>query len=258
MIVDYLGWVRGLLPDAGRVSSGYQLRGAALSPATDAAPPAQSPAMRHGPILLTGFEPFGGEAVNPSWLVAQALHGQRIDGAEVRALCLPCVFGAALEVLEVALQQQRPRLVLALGQAAGRSELALERVAINVDDARIADNAGAQPIDVAVVPGATAAHFSTLPIKAMVAALWQAGVPAAVSQSAGTFVCNHVFYGLMHALRRRRGVRGGFMHVPLLPQQAGAGEPSLDLQTMVRGVRLALHTALTTAADLRLAAGAEH
>ncbi len=214
--------------------------------------------MQTGPVLLTGFEPFGGDTVNPSWLIAEALQGEVIAGARVQALCLPCVFGSANRVLLEALAQQRPRLVLALGLAAGRAELSLERVAINVDDARIADNAGARPIDLPVVPGAPAAHFSTLPIKAMVAALQQAGVPAAVSQTAGTFVCNHVFYGLMHALRRRRGVRGGFMHVPLLPQQAGAGQPSLDLATMVRGVRLALLTALTTAADLPVAAGAEH
>ncbi len=214
--------------------------------------------MQTGPVLLTGFEPFGGDTVNPSWLIAEALQGEVIAGARVQALCLPCVFGSANRVLLEALAQQRPRLVLALGLAAGRAELSLERVAINVDDARIADNAGARPIDLPVVPGAPAAHFSTLPIKAMVAALQQAGVPAAVSQTAGTFVCNHAFYGLMHALRRRRGVRGGFMHVPLLPQQAGAGQPSLDLATMVRGLRLALLTALTTAADLPVAAGAEH
>ena len=221
-------------------------------------PAATAPSTAQPKLLLTGFEPFGGDTVNPSWLIAEALQGEVIAGARVQALCLPCVFGSANRVLLEALAQQRPRLVLALGLAAGRAELSLERVAINVDDARIADNAGARPIDLPVVPGAPAAHFSTLPIKAMVAALQQAGVPAAVSQTAGTFVCNHVFYGLMHALRRRRGVRGGFMHVPLLPQQAGAGQPSLDLATMVRGVRLALLTALTTAADLPVAAGAEH
>jgi len=214
--------------------------------------------MRRPTLLLTGFEPFGGEAVNPSWQVAQALDGERIAGLTVQALQLPCVFGAALGMLDAALSSVRPALVLALGQAGGRDGFTVERVAINVDDGRIADNAGQQPIDVAVVPGGPAAYFATLPIKAMVAALQQAGWPAAVSQTAGTYVCNHVFYGLMHRLRRRR-VRAGFMHLPWLPEQAAAqaGQPSLPLSAQTAGVRLALQTALTTHTDLRAAGGAE-
>ena len=208
-------------------------------------------------ILLTGFEPFGGDAVNPSEQVAFALHGQRIGGVPVQALRLPCVFGDALAVLQAALQQHRPQLVLSLGLAANRPELSLERVAINVDDARIPDNAGAQPVDRPVIEGGPAAYFSSLPIKAMVAAVQQAGVPAVVSQTAGTFVCNHVFYGLMHQLRRRRGVRGGFMHLPLLPAQATvAGLPGLELDVQVHGVQVALLTACQTRADLARAGGA--
>jgi pyroglutamyl-peptidase len=212
-------------------------------------------------VLLTGFEPFGGEAVNPSAQIAQALHGQvlQADGtpARVVAVVLPCVFGAALQALDAALRQHRPLLVLALGQAAGRCELTPERVAINVDDARIADNAGAQPVDRPVVPGGPAAYFSTLPIKAMVAALRAAGVPASVSQTAGTFVCNHVVVGRMHALREHPGVRGGFMHVPLLPEQAArtSGQPSLPLALQTEGVRLALQAALAHTQDLRVAGG---
>ncbi len=143
------------------------------------------------PLLVAGFEPFGGESINASWQVALALHGRQIAGAPVVAVLLPCAFGAALEVLRGALNERRPQLVLALGQAVGRCALSLERVAINVDDARIADNAGRQPIDEPVVRGAVAAYFSTLPIKAMVAALREAGVPAEVSSTAGTYVCNH-------------------------------------------------------------------
>jgi pyroglutamyl-peptidase len=213
-------------------------------------------------VLLTGFEPFGGESTNPSWRVAQALHGEVIAGAHVVAVQLPCVFGESLSVLQEALAQHGPRLVLVLGlgQATGRCELTPERVAINVDDARIADNAGARPVDTAVVPGGPAAYFSTLPIKAMVAAMRAEGVPASVSQTAGTFVCNHVFYGLMHALQTRRGVRGGFMHVPLLPEQAARlpGQPSLELATQVAGVRVALSTALLRHGDLHATGGAEH
>lgn len=201
-------------------------------------------------LLLTGFEPFDRDTVNPSWDVASALHGQLIEGVTVQALLLPCVFGQSLAVLQAALVKHRPRLVLSLGLAAGRAELSVERVAINVDDARIADNAGARPIDLPVRAGAPAAYFSTLPIKAMVHNMLQAGVPAAVSQSAGTFVCNHVFFGLMHSLRRRRGVRGGFMHLPLLPAQAALqGQPGLGLDPQCRGVQVALATALRVSGD---------
>jgi pyroglutamyl-peptidase len=208
------------------------------------------------PLLVTGFEPFGGESVNPSWLVAQALQGRRIGGVPVVGALLPCVFGTALETLRAALAEHRPQLVLALGQAAGRCELSLERVAVNLDDARTADNAGQQPIDEPVVAGAAAAYFSTLPIKAMVAALREAGLPASVSASAGTYVCNHVFFGLQHALAGS-GVRSGFMHLPLLPEQAArdVGQPSLTLATMVDGVALALAVALRERIDLRRSAG---
>jgi pyroglutamyl-peptidase len=218
-------------------------------------------------ILLTGFEPFGGESINPSWLIAQALHGEDIAGARVQALCLPTEFGKAIAQLKLALKHRQPQLVLALGQANGRADLTPERVAINVDDARIADNAGAAPMDEPIVARGPAAYFSSLPIKAMVAAMQNAGLPASVSQTAGTFVCNHVFYGLMHAVRRRPGVRAGFMHVPLLPEQAAALggpvlAPSLPLQDMVQGVRVALNAALltarTTQADLRVTGGTEN
>ncbi len=203
--------------------------------------------MKTRPLLLTGFEPFGGDSVNPSWLVAQALQGELIAGVRVQALCLPCVFGQALTVLQAAVQQHRPQVVLALGLAAVRGDISVERVAVNVDDARIADNAGAQPIDEPVFAGGPAAYFSTLPIKAIVGALQQAGLPATVSQTAGTFVCNHVFYGLMHQLRRHRTVRAGFMHLPLLT--------ALDLDTQVKAVRLALSATLHNAVDLRQGGG---
>ena len=208
-------------------------------------------------ILLTGFEPFGGDDINPSWEIARALDGQAIDRARVVSVQLPCVFGQAHDVLASALAAHRPTLVLCLGLAANRSALSLERVGINVDDARIPDNAGAQPIDQPAVPGAPAAYFATVPIKAMVAAVQAAGLPAEVSQTAGTFVCNHVLFGLMHQLRRRRGVRGGFMHVPLLPEQAAAaGLPGLALEDQVRGVRTALQVAWRVQADLAKTGGA--
>jgi pyroglutamyl-peptidase len=170
-------------------------------------------------ILVTGFEPFGGQSLNPSWEVARALHGLPLEGAQVTAVQLPCVFAQALPALQQALAQHRPDIVLALGQAEGRCDFSVERVAINVMDARIADNAGAQPIDLPVIAGGPAAYFSTLPIKSLVAGLKAAGFPASVSQTAGTFVCNQVFYALQHTLAGL-GVHSGFVHLPLLPEQA--------------------------------------
>ncbi|MFN3417159.1 MAG: pyroglutamyl-peptidase I [Caldimonas sp.] len=211
-------------------------------------------------ILLTGFEPFGGDRLNPSQALSEALHGQRVDGAEITGLVLPCVFDDALATLHQALDAHRPLLVLAVGQAGSRADLTVERVAINVNDARIPDNAGRQPIDTPVVPGGPAAYFSTLPIKAIVAELHAAGLPASVSQTAGTFVCNHVFYGLMHALATRHpGARGGFMHVPLLPAQAARLAPptaSMALETMRQGVQIALQTALRERVDRGVGGGA--
>lgn len=196
-------------------------------------------------ILVTGFEPFGGESINASWEVARALRGRRLAGAVVRAACLPTEFGRAADSLEVALRAHQPTLVLALGQAAGRGELSLERIAINVDDARIPDNAGSAPVDQPIVRRGPAAYFSTLPIKAMAIAARAAGVPAGVSQSAGTFVCNHLFYQLQHRLRRT-AVRSGFMHLPLLPEQTATfpGYPALPLDEQVRGTRAVLQAAM--------------
>lgn len=207
-------------------------------------------------ILLTGFDSFGGNSINPSWELARALDGQVMGDATVAARLIPCVFGAALTSLRLALAQTRPVLVLALGQAGGRSELSLERVAINLDDARIPDNAGAQPIDEPVLAGGPAAYFTSLPIKAMVAGLRAAGIPASVSQTAGTFVCNHLFYGLQHQLHGS-GVRSGFMHLPLLPEQAAQvpGQASMALPLMLAGVRLALELALHHAVDIRQSGG---
>ena len=213
-------------------------------------------------VLLTGFEPFDRETVNPSWEAVRALDGWRVGGAVVHARRIPCVFGTALRALDAAIDELQPQLVVAVGQAGGRSELMPERVAINVDDGRIGDNAGHQPIDQPVVAGAPAAYFSTLPIKAMVRDLRAAGIPAAVSNSAGTFVCNHLFFGLMHraATRPVPGMRAGFLHVPYLPEQAARlpGQPSMALATMVAGLRVALATALAVREDIRETGGRLH
>lgn len=186
-------------------------------------------------ILITGFEPFGGETVNPSWEVAKQVDGLMVSGAELAAVQLPCVFSKSLQLLSQAIDLHQPNMVLSLGQADGRSDFSIERVAINVCDARIPDNEGAQPIDEPVVPDGPAAYFSSLPIKKMASALKAQGFPAAISQTAGTFVCNQVFYGLQHALKDK-GVMSGFVHVPLLPAQVanrlGANLASMSTETL--------------------------
>jgi len=209
-------------------------------------------------VLLTGFDPFDGSPVNPSWLAVHALHGRQILKRRVVGVQLPTKFDVALRVLGDALDRLQPHLVVCVGQAGGRAAISLERVAINVDDAPIRDNAGVQPVDRPVVNGAPAAYFSTLPIKAMQAALLRNGLAAEVSQTAGTFVCNHVFFGLMHRLASHAGlghVRGGFVHVPWLPEQ---GTPNMPLDDIVRGLRLALRCALSCQQDIALAAGSSH
>lgn len=200
-------------------------------------------------VLLTGFDAFGDDRlaplpVNPSWLAVQALHGSHIEGHDVVAAQLPTVFGASTAELMRLIDFHHPALVVCVGQAGGRHGLSLERVAVNLVHAHIPDNAGAQPQDVPVMVGAPAAYFSTLPVTAMLEALQAAGLPAELSYSAGPFVCNHVFYGLMHTLATRpglNGVRGGFIHVPYVPLQ---GVPSLALKDTVRGLQLAVACAL--------------
>lgn len=207
-------------------------------------------------VLVTGFEPFGGQEVNPSWMAAQALHGRTVAGHRLIGAQLPTAFGRSLEALRDLLHRHHPALVVCTGQAGRRTALSLERVAINVNDARIPDNDGAKPVDTPVVAGGPAAYFTSMPIKAMLAALLADGINAEVSQTAGTFVCNHVFYGLMHELETRhdlRRTRGGLIHVPWLPAQ---GQPSMRLDEIVTGLRVAIGCALVTVEDIRKEAGA--
>ena len=208
--------------------------------------------------LVTGFEPFGGDRVNPSFEALRLLR-KRLGAIDLETRALPVVYGAALPRLREAIAAAAPDIVLCVGLAGGRAALSLERVAINVDDARIPDNGGNQPIDRPVFAGGPAAYFATLPIKAAVAALREAGLPAAVSNSAGTFLCNHVFYGLMHeAASGARRFRGGFLHVPYLPSQAARepGAPSMALEQIVEGIEIILATAAARVDDLVVSEGA--
>ena len=207
-------------------------------------------------VLLTGFEPFNKETINPAWEAVRALDGVAGDGYVIAARQMPCVFGQAGSVLRAAIAELAPVLVIAVGQAGGRVDLSVERIAINVDDAPIPDNAQRQLVDEAIVAGGPAAYFSTLPIKAIVRALKAAGLPASVSQTAGTFVCNHLFYALMHHTAGT-SIKAGFFHIPYLPEQAAAhpGTASMALAEVIRGLRLAAEVALADHVDVRDAGG---
>lgn len=210
-------------------------------------------------ILLTGFEPFGGEKINPSLEIAKILDGKETAKYKIFSRKLPCVFREAIQQLKVAIQEIQPDLVLCIGQAGGRSDLSIERIAINVDDARIPDNRGNQPIDEPIVQGGPVAYWSSLPIKAIVKHLRDAGLPASISQTAGTYVCNHVFYGLMHEIQHSN-IRGGFIHIPFLPEQTKERPQtaSLTLDQMVHGITIAIEVSATFEKDLLIEGGQTH
>ncbi|GIH11972.1 pyroglutamyl-peptidase I [Rugosimonospora africana] len=191
-------------------------------------------------VLLTGFEPFNGADLNPSWAAVRLAAASPLPGVDLHTQLLPCVFGAASEVLWDAVELLDPDAVIAVGQAGGNPGLAVERIAVNLDDATIPDNAGAQPVDQPIVPDGPVGYFATIPVKECVAAVRATGVPAAVSESAGRFVCNHVMYQLLHRAATRRPGRliGGFVHVPFAPEQVlDTGRPCLPSSTVALGLR---------------------
>ena len=209
-------------------------------------------------VLVTGFDPFGGEATNPSWEVCRLLPAS-IGGLRVETLRVPCEFRRAIEVAAEAIERHRPSLVVCLGQAGGRSHMSVERVAINVDDARAPDNGGAQPVDEPIARDGPPARFATLPIKAMVAAMRRAGVPTEVSNSAGTYVCNHLMYGVLHFIAEAGiAARAGFIHVPYAEAQVvdKAGIAAMSLATMARGVEAGIAAAAAHARDIAVPEGA--
>lgn len=193
-------------------------------------------------ILLTGFDPFGGESINPAWEAVKRVKAPA--GAELIRLEVPTVFGRSITTVLTSMRLHRPDVVVCVGQAAGRSEITPERVAINIADASIPDNEGNRPCDAPIYPDGENACFSTLPVKAMVEAIKAAGLPASLSNTAGTFVCNQLMYGLLyHISREFPGMGGGFIHVPCIPEQAARMEkpvPSLPLPEIVRGLEAAL------------------
>ncbi len=198
-------------------------------------------------VLISGFEPFGGMSTNPALEVIKVLEGTELpQGGVVKTITVPVVHKQSIEIVNTAISQYQPHAVLMLGLAPGRSGIMPERVAINIDDFRLVDNEGNQPTDQPVVDGGPAAYFSRLPIKRMVAAMRQAGIPASVSNSAGTFVCNHLFYGIMHSLCANP-IPAGFIHIPLLPEQALQGkEPFMSLEQLIKGVSVCAEAALSS------------
>ena len=207
-------------------------------------------------VLLTGFEPFAGDATNPSGDAVRAVEKRWRGEERLVVEVLPVAFDAAAARLRRLLDEHRPDIVIATGLAGGRSQVTPERVAINLADARIPDNDGAQPIDAPVVAGGPAAYFATLPVKAMAAAVSDEGIPAAVSHSAGTFVCNHVMYTALDAAAP--GVRAGFVHVPASRETAPEGVASLPLDDIARAVEVAVRTALDVHDDIDAPAGTLH
>ena len=253
----------------------------AVSPAADAREPGRSPGPIHprapssghpgrgrrdearsGPssnvVLVTGFDCFGGETINPSWEICKRLP-REIEGLRVETVMLPCEFRRAIEVVAEAIERHKPAVVISVGQAGGRSRISVERVGINVDDARIPDNAGAQPVDEAIAAGGPPAYFATVPVKAMARAIREAGIPAEVSNTAGTYVCNHVMYGVLHFLAASgHRARAGFIHVPYAESQVidKKDAPAMSIASMAKGIEAAIGAAVTHREDIVVAEGA--
>lgn len=212
--------------------------------------------------LVTGFDPFGGEEINPA-LEAVKLLPEEINGAKIVKLEIPTVFGKSAEVVQTKIEEIQPDVVLNIGQAGGRFAISPERVAINVDDARIPDNEGNQPVDEAIQPQGQPAYFSQLPIKAMVAAMKEAGIPAVVSNTAGTFVCNHIMYQVQYMIDTKYPeMKGGFIHVPFIPQQVvdKVGQPAMSIEDIAKGLTAAVEAIVDYAdkEDLKAIGGAIH
>ncbi|OOF36140.1 pyroglutamyl-peptidase I [Rodentibacter heidelbergensis] len=206
-------------------------------------------------ILITGFEPFGGATINPALEAVNQLAHVKLDGGEIVTCEVPVTRYKALDTIIAAIEQYQPDYVMTIGQAAGRIGITPERIAINVDDFRIPDNGGNQPIDEPIVADGPDAYFTTLPIKAIIRTLRENGIPCQVSNTAGTFVCNHVFYGIQHYLRDK-GVKHGFIHIPLLPEQDTLGtQPTMALDVIVKGLRLAAQAVLDNEKDILITAG---
>ena len=211
-------------------------------------------------ILVTGFDPFGGEPINPAIESVKRLPDE-IAGAEIIKLEIPTVFNRSLETIDAAIAKYDPDMILSVGQAGGRPDITVEKVGININDGRIPDNDGYQPIDTPVYADGPTAYFSLLPVKAMVENIKKAGVPASVSYTAGTYVCNHVLYGVRYICEHKYpGKKSGFIHIPFLPSQCldKKGMCSMSLDLIVTGLTAAIETMVTVEQDIKVTGGTTH
>ena len=208
-------------------------------------------------VLITGFDPFGGESINPALEAVKQLP-DTIEGAEVIKLEIPTVFRKSLEKIEENIIKHNPDVVISIGQAGGRFGITPERVAINIDDARIPDNETNQPIDIPIFEDGDAAYFTTLPIKSMVKEMQDNGIPASVSNTAGTFVCNHVMYGVLYmAAKKYPNIKAGFIHVPYIPSQVVTkpNQPSMSTDDITKGLALCIKAIVNNSSDIKTVGG---
>ncbi len=211
-------------------------------------------------VLITGFDPFGGEKINPAYEAVKGLENS-IKGVEIVKKEISTVFRKSVNQLEKAIEEENPDIVICVGQAGGRYDITVERVAVNIDDARIEDNDGNQPIDTPIFEDGESAYFASIPIKAMVQKMKESGIPASVSNSAGTFVCNHIMYGLLYLIDKKYPhIRGGFIHVPYLPEQViGKGNiASMSTENIIKGLTLSIEAALEYKEDIKTQEGKTH
>ena len=210
-------------------------------------------------VLITGFDPFGGEKINPAWEAVKALP-DNIDGIEVVKLQIPTVFKKSAKKLFENIDSVKPDVVICVGQAGGRYEFSVERVAINIDDGRIPDNDGYQPVDSPVFEDGENAYFSTLPIKAIVEEVKKVGIPSAVSNTAGTYVCNHIMYSLLYYLNKNNlNIKGGFIHVPFIPEQVieKKNTPYMELTRITKALEISIKAIRAYEKDLVISGGKE-
>lgn len=208
-------------------------------------------------ILVSGFDPFGGESINPSIEAVKRLPDS-INEVEIIKLEIPTVIGKSIDKLTQAVETYLPDVVLCVGQAGGRSDISVERIAINIDDCRIKDNEGNQPIDEPIVVNGPDAYFLTLPIKSIVSNLQAQGIPASVSNSAGTFICNHVAYGMAHLAKTKYpNMKTGFIHIPFIPEQVlnKSNMPSLPLDRIIKALEIVIQTISEVNQDIKETGG---
>lgn len=211
-------------------------------------------------ICITGFDPFGGEKINPAFEAVKLLPDE-ILGNPILKYEIPTVFHKSIEKVKEILEAEKPDIFICVGQAGGRFDLTVERVAINLDDARIGDNEGNQPIDEPIISHGEAAYFATVPIKAMVQEIRKNGIPASVSNTAGTFVCNHIMYGLLYHLKKSHpNARGGFIHVPFLGEQVlqRPNTPYMSVEDIKKGLEASILACVLYQEDISLAEGKTH